>query len=233
MKGSEIQNLVFSFGVFGYKKSDVKAFLREISEYVLKLESKVYKLEVERDKLKNECNKTKIDEGKFAELMNTAHDFKKRMENEAKKKAEEIINSAKITYEEIVKATKNEKLKLTVIKREVDMLRKTILEKLDSFVSMIEMKEKNMASQEEPKHFDFEVNVTSNKNESEEKFDINKLIRSSEESMEKDEGETLEFNTNRNIYNGEDGLNSKKIDLDKLDPDKNYIKNKFREIDLR
>lgn len=233
MKGSEIQNLVFSFGLFGYKKSDVKAFLREISEYVLKLESKVYKLEVERDKLKNECNKTKIDEGKFAELMNTAHDFKERIENEAKRKAQEIINDAKVTYEEVVKATKNEKLKLTVIKREVDMLRKTILEKLDSFVSMIEMKEKNMASQEEPKQFNFEVNVRSNKEEKEEKFDLNKLIIDSRKATEKNEGETLEFDTNKNIFNGDDDLNPKKIDLDKLNPDKDYIKNKFREIDLR
>ncbi len=233
MKGSEIQNLVFSFGFFGYKKSDVKAFLREISEYVLKLESKVYKLEVERDKLQNKCNKTEIDERKFAELMNTAHDFKRRIENEAKKKAEEIINSAKITYEEVVKATKNEKLKLTVIKREVDMLRKTILEKLDSFVSMIEMKEKNMASQEEPKQFNFEVNISSNKDEKEDKFDLNKLVMNSRESMEKDEGETLEFNTDKNIYNCDDDLNPKKIDLDRLNPDKDYIKNKFREIDLR
>ncbi len=232
MKGSEIQNLVFSFSIFGYKRSDIKAFLREISEYVLKLESKIYKLEVERDKLKNECNKTKIDEGKFAELMNTAHDFKKRIENEAKKKAEEIINGAKVTYEEVVKATKNEKLKLTVIKREVDMLRKTILEKLDSFVSMIEMKEKNMASQEEPKHFNFEVNVHSNRDEKEEKFDLNKLIINSRESTEQDEGETLEFNTNKkNIY--DDDLKPKEIDLDKLNPDKDYFKNRFKEIDLR
>lgn len=230
MKGADIQNFVFSFGFFGYKKSDIKAFLRELSEYVLKLENKVYELEVEKNKLESENKKTKIDERKFAEIMNYAHGVKDEMVKKAKEQAEEIINNARKKHEEVVKKIKVEKLKLEVMKREVDMVRKTILEKLDGYVKMIEMKEKNLSSNEESEPINYEINIPVTNKENK-KFDQNSLISIYGESESRNEGETLEFNTKKN-KNSID-IDTKKYDVDSLDPYKDHIKDKFREIDLR
>ena len=111
MKGSEIQNLVFSLSIFGYKRSDIKAFLREISEYVLNLEAKIYNLERERDELKNDIKEDGKNQIKFKDMIMSAQDYKKKLEKEAKLRAEEIINKAKKQYEEIIKMTEKEEAK--------------------------------------------------------------------------------------------------------------------------
>lgn len=210
MKGSEIQNLVFSISFLGYKKADIKACLREISEYVLKLENKVYNLEVERDKLKDKLNKNEISQTNFKDIITSAQEFKNRIEIEAEEKAKEIIKKAKKQYEEILKSIKNEKIKFVTIKREVENIRKTFLDKIDNFESILEMKEKNISTTENQLYKN-----TVNELE-DEVFNVkNNVIKMSNDEKKLD-GETLEFDTKPN--------NS--------DNEKNYIKSKFREIEL-
>ena len=163
--------------------------------------------------------------------MNYAHGVKNEMVKKAKEQAEEMINNAKKKHEEIVKKTKVERLKLEVMKREVDMVRKTILEKLDSYVKMIEMKEKNLVyknEESEPINYGDNIPVV---NEENKKFDQSNLISIYGESEFKNEGETIEFNTKKR--KNDDDIDIKKYDTDNLDPYKDHIKDKFREIDLR
>ena len=214
MKGSEIQNLVFSISFLGYKKADIKACLREISEYVLKLENKVYNLEVERDKLKDKLNKNEISQTNFKDIITSAQEFKNRIEIEAEEKAKEIIKKAKRQYEEILKSIKNEKMKFVAIKREVENIRKTFLDKLDNFENILEMKEKNISTSESQSY-------KSSINELEDEvFDVKKIVKMSNSDGEKKlDSETLEFDTKPNASSNESH-------------EKNYIKSKFREIEL-
>lgn len=217
MKGSEIQNLVFSVSLFGYKKSDIRACLREISEYVLKLESKIYELELERDKLKDKINKVEISQSNFKDIITSAQEFRKRIELEAEEKAMSIIKKARDEYDEVIKSIKGEKTKLEIIKKDVLMVKKTILEKLDNFVNLVDLKEKNIKINEDGLY----------KNNLE--FSKNKNFFSSEEKNSKKEilsDKTMEFPT-KSKENSRENLKFENDDV------KEYIKGRFKEIDSR
>lgn len=206
MKGSEIQNLDFNVNFLGYKKSDVRACLREISEYVLKLENKVYELEIERNKLKDNLNKTEIGQSNLKDMMLSVQEFKNKVELEAKEQAEELINKAKKQYREISVAIRGEQSKLNMVKKEVENVINTITEKLKGFKNIIENKENNIHVNE---NISFE-------NEYSDFFGRKKVVKTENDENRKNESTTLEFNTNSEIPGGED-----------------YIKSKFQEIDLR
>ena len=206
MKGSEIQNLDFNVNFLGYKKSDVRACLREISEYVLRLEEKVYELEIERNKLKDNLNKTEIGQSNLKDMMLSVQEFKNKVELEAKEQATEIVNKAKKQYQEISSSIRSEKLKLNMVRKEVESVINTITEKLKGFKNMIENKENNI-----------HVNETmSFENEYSNFFGRKKFVKIENDENNKNESTTLEFNTSSEIPAGED-----------------YIKSKFKEIDLR
>lgn len=206
MKGSEIQNLDFNVNFLGYKKSDVRACLREISEYVLRLEEKVCELEIERNRLKDSLNKTEIGQSNLKDMMLSVQEFKNKVESEAKEQAEEIVNKAKKQYKEISTSIRGEKLKLNMVKKEVENVINTITEKLKGFKNIVENKENNIHVNE----------TTSFENEYSDFFGRKKVVEIENEENNKNESTTLEFNTNSEIPGGED-----------------YIKSKFREIDLR
>lgn len=216
MKGSEIQNLVFSVSFLGYKKSDIRACLREISEYVLKLESKIYELELERDKLKDKINKVEISQSNFKDIITSAQEFRKRIELEAEEKAMNIIKKARGEYDEVIKSIKNEKTKLEIIKRDVLMVKKTILEKLDGFVNLVDLKEKNIKINEEDSYKD---NLEFSKTQSyfKDEDDSKKEVLSEK---------TIEFST-KSKNDNEENL---KFDKENV---KEYIKGKFKEIESR
>ena len=217
MKGSEIQNLVFSVSLFGYKKSDIRACLREISEYVLKLESKIYELELERDKLKDKINKVEISQYNFKDIITSAQEFKKRIEIEAEEKAMNIIKKARNEYDNVIKSIKNEKTKLEIIKRDVLMVKKSILEKLDGFVNLVELKEKNIKTNEE----DFNINGL--------EFSRDKNVFNGDKNSKKEilNEKTIEFSTKPKINSNEENLKFEEGGA------KEYIKGKFEEIDSR
>ena len=206
MKGSEIQNLDFNVNFLGYKKSDVRACLREISEYVLRLEEKVCELEIERNRLKDSLNKTEIGQSNLKDMMLSVQEFKNKVESEAKEQAEEIVNKAKKQYQEISTSIRGEKLKLNMVKKEVENVINTITEKLKGFKNIVENKENNIHVNE----------TTSFENEYSDFFGRKKIVEIEDEENRKNESTTLEFNTNSEIPGGED-----------------YIKSKFKEIDLR
>ena len=185
MKGSEIKNLDFRVGFLGFKKSDVKACLAEIAEYVIKLENEIRNLQIEKDKLKDQLHKIEITQANFKDIITSAQEFKKRIEKEAQEKAGEIIEKAKNQYKEILEGIKNEKSKLSLMKREVENLRDNLITKLDSFKGMVEIKEKNIS-------FNFE-----NKDVKDEIFKVEKVanITLNKSSNVEDHDKTLEFNT--------------------------------------
>ena len=216
MKGSEIQNLVFSLSIFGYKRSDIKSFLREISEYVLNLETKIYNLERERDELKNDIKEDGKNQIKFKEMIISAQDYKKKLEKEARLRAEEIINKARKQYEEIIKNTEKEEAKFKKIRRELDILLKNLFDNIQNYANIMDSKSKNMFLKDKPTYRSIE-----NEKIEKEEYDLKKMIRIPEEKDEKsEEGETLEFDTTKNEKNN-------------IEEDNSYIKTKFKEIDLR
>lgn len=215
MKGSEIQNLVFSVSFFGYKKSDIRACLREISEYVLKLESKIYELELEKDKLKDKINKVEISQSNFKDIITSAQEFKKRIEIEAEEKAMNIIKKAREEYDEIIKSIKNEKAKLEIIKRDVLMVKKTLLEKLDGFVNLIDLKEKNIKL-DDGEIYKSNLEFSKNQNYFKEEKSKKEILNE----------KTMEFSTKSQV-NGEENSNIENEDV------KEYIKGRFKGIDSR
>lgn len=220
MKGSEIKNLDFRVGFLGFKKSDVKACLAEISEYTTKLEDKVYNLQIEKDKIKDQLHKIEISQANFKDIITSAQEFKKRIEQEAEERAGELIKKAKKQYEEILKGIKNEKAKFSLIRREIENLKNNIITKLENFEGMVEIKEKNISFNE---NISFNNNVE-NKDVKDEVFKAEKInnIASEKDSDADSYGKTLEFNT-KPIQNNKSIKNN----------DENYIKSKFQEIELK
>ena len=219
MKGSEIKNLDFRVGFLGFKKTDVKACLEEISEYVIKLENEIRNLQIEKDKLKDQLHKIEITQANFKDIITSAQEFKKTVEKESEEKAGEIIKKAKKQYEEILKGIKIEKSKFSLLKREIENLKNNILTKLDSFEGMIEIKEKNVSLNENIS-FNFE-----NKDVKDEMFKVEKFanITLNKSSNVEDQNKTLEFNTkpikNKPIKSG--------------DSNDSFIKSKFQEIEIK
>ncbi len=208
MKGSDIQNLDFNINFLGYKKSDVKACLREISEYVMKLENKIYKLEVERDRLKDKLNKNEIGQSNFKDIIVSAQEFRKKIEFEAKEKAVEIITQAKKEHAGILKSIREEQQKLNIIKQEVENVKNSILDKLERFRSVVESKQKNI-----------QINEEILEKESNSFYDNDRVVKidkDEDSENKKMESKTLEFSTNSD-----------------LPTDENYIRSKFKEIELR
>ena len=144
MKGSEIENLVFSMNFLGYKKSDVKDCLKEISQYVMRLEEKVRELQMERDKLKSEIHRNEANNENFKVIIKSAQEFKNRIESEATEKAKSIVEKAKKDYEFILKSIKIESSKLSFLKREFENFKNSLFDKLSNIVKTIEIKEKNL-----------------------------------------------------------------------------------------
>lgn len=207
MKGSEIKNLDFRVGFLGFKKSDVKACLAEIAEYVLKLEDDIRNLQIEKDKLKDQLHKIEITQANFKDIITSAQEFKKRVEKEAEEKAGEIIEKAKNQYKEILEGIKNEKSRLISMKRDVENLRDKFIHNLDNFKNMIEFKEKN-------------VSLNENISSKDKMFEVEKVanITINKSSNVEDHDKTLEFNT-------------KPVKNDKSDD--SYIKSKFQEIEFK
>lgn len=215
MKGSEIENLVFSMNFLGYKKSDVKDCLKEISQYVMRLEEKVRELQMERDKLKSEIHRNEANNENFKVIIKSAQEFKNRIESEATEKAKSIVEKAKKEYEFILKSIKIESSKLSFLKREFENFKNSLFDKLSNIVKTIEIKEKNL-----------KINDSNNKIEFDD-FDgineIKKIIDSQNIKNSNDkENETIEFSTNSKISND---------DSESIDDE--YIKSKFNEIELR
>lgn len=218
MKGSEIKNLDFRVGFLGFKKSDVKACLAEISEYVIKLENEIRNLQIEKDKLKDQLHKIEITQANFKDIITSAQEFKKRIEKEAQEKAGEIIEKAKNQYKEILEGIKNEKSRLISMKRDVENLRDKFINNLDNFKNMIEFKEKN-ASLNENVSFNFE-----NKDVKDEMFKVEKVanITINKSSNVEDHNKTLEFTKpikNKPVKSG--------------DSNDSLIKSKFQEIEIK
>lgn len=215
MKGSEIENLVFSMNFLGYKKSDVKDCLKEISQYVMRLEEKVRELQMERDKLKSEIHRNEANNENFKVIIKSAQEFKNRIESEATEKAKSIVEKAKKEYEFILKSIKIESSKLSFLKREFENFKNSLFDKLSNIVKTIEIKEKNL-----------KINDSNNKIEFDDFDDINKIkkIIDSQNIKNSDdkENETIEFSTNSKISND---------DSESIDDE--YIKSKFNEIELR
>lgn len=215
MKGSEIENLVFSMNFLGYKKSDVKDCLKEISQYVMRLEEKVRELQMERDKLKTEIHRNEANNENFKVIIKSAQEFKNRIESEATEKAKSIVEKAKKEYEFILKSIKIESSKLSFLKREFENFKNSLFDKLSNIVKTIEIKEKNL-----------KINDSNNKIEFDDLDDINKIkkIIDSQNIKNSDdkENETIEFSTNSKISND---------DSESIDDE--YIKSKFNEIELR
>ena len=240
MKGSEIKNLDFRVGFLGFKKADVKACLEEISEYVLKLENKIYNLEIEKDKLKNQINKIEISQTNFKDIITSAQEFKKRIEKETEEKAErlikkaeekagELIKKAKNQYEEILIGIKDEKSKFGLLKREIGNLKNNIINtnnniitKLENFEGMIEIKEKNVSLSETISSNVEEKHNEHNENEKIFKVEKNADIVKDNISISENEdlNKTLEFNT-------------KPINNKPVNNDASYIKSKFQEIEFK
>lgn len=215
MKGSEIENLVFSMNFLGYKKSDVKDCLKEISQYVMRLEEKVRELQMERDKLKSEIHRNEANNENFKVIIKSAQEFKNRIESEATEKAKSIVEKAKKEYEFILKSIKIESSKLSFLKREFENFKNSLFDKLSNIVKTIEIKEKNL-----------KINDSNNKMEFDD-FDgineIKKIIDSPNiKNSDDKENETIEFSTNSKISND---------DSESIDDE--YIKSKFNEIELR
>lgn len=230
MKGSEIQNLVFSLSLFGYKRSDIKAFLREISEYVLNLETKIYKLEKERDELKNDIKEDTKNQIKFKDIMVSAQDYKEKTKKETNVIAKEIIGKAKKEYEKIMDIKKKEETKFKKVIRDLHILSKNLYDNLQNYANIMESKEKNMFIHERPLY----ENIENEKMEKEkEEYDLKKMIRIPEEENDK-ENATIEFNTNIDDK-AELEEETKKYRRNKMNEDDSdsYIKAKFKEIDLR
>ena len=215
MKGSEIENLVFSMNFLGYKKSDVKDCLKEISQYVMRLEEKVRELQMERDKLKSEIHRNEANNENFKVIIKSAQEFKNRIESEATEKAKSIVEKAKKEYEFILKSIKIESSKLSFLKREFENFKNSLFDKLSNIVKTIEIKEKNL-----------KINDSNNKIEFDDLDDINKIKKIIDSQNIKNsndkENETIEFSTNSKISND---------DSESIDDE--YIKSKFNEIELR
>ncbi len=215
MKGSEIENLVFSMNFLGYKRSDVKDCLKEISQYVMRLEEKVRELQMERDKLKSEIHRNEANNENFKVIIKSAQEFKNRIESEATEKAKSIVEKAKKEYEFILKSIKIESSKLSFLKREFENFKNSLFDKLSNIVKTIEIKEKYL-----------KINDSNNKIEFDD-FDgineIKKIIDSQNiKNSDDKENETIEFSTNSKISND---------DSESIDDE--YIKSKFNEIELR
>lgn len=95
MNASDIKNFVFSkSAVGGYKVSDVKGCLKEISEYVLNLEEKIYKLDRENKALKVKLLEAEKTQDEIKEIMISAQDFKHKILKEAEDKTNELVFQA-------------------------------------------------------------------------------------------------------------------------------------------
>lgn len=251
MKGLEIQNLVFSGSFFGYKKSDVTVCLKEISQYAIDLENKILNLERERDELKDELNKNRISRSELNEIILHARRFSENIELEAKEKAKDVIKKAtaeakamldggKKKYDEMAKLIDVKKAELDNLKRIVSYVKKTVVDGMDKFLSVIEFKEKSVAAHEN-------LVLKSEKNDV-----VNQIFGNSNINAGADDGvadagnddegsETIEFNTKvADLKNGDDDSSVKPLGYDEDDlknkvmqKDISYIKSRFSEIEFR
>lgn len=252
MKGSEIQNLVFSGSFLGYKKSDVKVCLKEISEYVLDLENKILKLERERDELKDELNKNRISRSELNETIMQVRRVSDTIELEAKEKAKDVIkkatvkaksilDSGKEKYDEMVKLIDVKKTELDNLKRIVSYVKKTIFDGMDKFLSIIEFKEKSVVAHEN-------LILKTDKNDMVSQiFGNSGAVNAGSEDgdgvvSENDDGvnKTIEFNTKVADLKNDEDENVKPLGYDEDDlknkvmqNDGSYIKSRFSEIEFR
>lgn len=96
MNASDIKNFVFAKSAFGgFKPEDVRACLKEISEYVLGLEETTYKLDRENKTLKAKLLELEKTQDEIKEIMISAQDFKHKILKEAEDKTNELVTQAR------------------------------------------------------------------------------------------------------------------------------------------
>lgn len=137
MNASDIKDFVFNkSAVGGYKVSDVRGCLKEISEYVLSLEEKNYNLDRENKSLKSKLSEVEKSQDEIKDIMISAQDFKRKILQEAEDKTNELVLQAK---------EKAKKIEMEAEQSSTEKIEK-LSKKYDAKVAQLNMLKKEVSS---------------------------------------------------------------------------------------
>lgn len=106
MKASEIKNISFSKGAFGYRTEDVHAYLEEVAEFVAELQKKYDILLRESEELKKENQHMHTEEDSIKDIIVNAQKFSTSITEDAKKKAAQLMADAEKKANKFLKDAK-------------------------------------------------------------------------------------------------------------------------------
>lgn len=253
MKASDIKDVGFNKGAFGYKIRDVRGFLNELSEFVLSLEEKNYSLDRENKSLKSKLMELEKTQDEIKEIMISAQNFKHKIIKEAEVKTNELVVQAKEKaqkIEEEAKRVSDEKMeeffrKLNSKKSQLDKLKKEVSDfkaelfkiykkHLDLISKMPEINDNDNdgSSGTSIEKVDSRVEDSSNyEDESEifEKFQTQNKFEKNEDSSNFNNFEK-NLSGNESIFKQKSSENSDKKQSYLLKNSSGYIKSRFEEL---
>lgn len=141
MNASDIKDFVFNkSAVGGYKISDVRGCLKEISEYALSLEEKNYNLDRENKSLKSKLSEFEKTQDEIKEIMVSAQGFRHEILKKAEEQTNELILNAKEKAKKIEEeAEQNSNKKIEEYSKKIEA-EKSKLKKLKTEVSNFKAK---------------------------------------------------------------------------------------------
>ena len=254
MNASDIKDFVFNkSAVGGYKISDVRGCLKEISEYVLGLEEKNYNLDRENKSLKSKLSELEKTQDEIKEIMVSAQGFRHEILKKAEEKTNELIAKAKEKakkieeeaeqcsskkMDEFSKKIEAKELQLEKLKTEVSDFKAKLFEIYKSHLDLISKmpendnnvakktndKNKNIT---QPNEFSFYENKSeaAAKLQNEQKTDLNGTSSNFSDF-------SRNLSENENIFQKKLIENSNQNYSNKIKNPDNYIKSRFDELNI-
>jgi len=143
---NEIIEKEFSVKLRGYNREEVNAFLEEVANYLATVIKERNELKDRVMALKRQITFLKQQEAEFRRALTAAHKAAEDMKVSAKKKAELIVERAKLDGERIVQDAHKEAIELEDRIRRLRMLqRETVFKIRSSFEGFLRMLDEDMA----------------------------------------------------------------------------------------